>query len=49
MKKLSRQKVFVITMFLWIVDVICTAVLAEYAGLITHFCLERYGPVFLDI
>lgn len=35
MKKQSRQKVFILTMFLWIVDVICTAVPAEYAGLMT--------------
>ena len=34
-KKLSRKKVFALTMFLWIVDVICAAVLAEYAGLMT--------------
>ena len=33
--RLSRKKVFIITMFLWIVDVICAAVLAEYAGLMT--------------
>lgn len=33
MKKLSKRKVFILTMFLWIVDVIGAAVLAEYAGL----------------
>ena len=46
MKKLSRRKVFILTMFLWIVDVIGAAVLAEYAGLMNALCLERYGPVF---
>ena len=45
-KKLSRKKVFALTMFLWIVDVICAAVLAEYAGLMTSLLFGAIWTVF---
>lgn len=49
MKKLSRRKVFILTMFLWIVDVIGAAVLAEYAGLMNALLFGAIWTGFLDI
>ena len=45
-KKLSRKKVFALTMFLWITDVICAAVLTEYAGLMTALLFGAIWTVF---